>query len=468
MDETNRHDKSFSWSQVTHQRFLEAVETVSQLEVSTSDSNSKPAPTVQESDSEVTDKAENVAESPKERVRQDEKVAERVNEFLVAMNSRMDKLEEVVTSLKEQLRERDSRIDTVLSSIRHFLDHGPSQTTKTLKEEDSISEVTPYMARKTKSERSFDMQEERDARLKQDTEEHKVETDVVNFGSPARERKLPTSGSMEILEIDDSEDEASSSIKPNRSLGKSCSSAIENNANDEASPSTQNNSSESCQRTFSRQTLCDKIGGAIQSTLVRVTESRKPLAIERNIDVYVCPNIDQNPWCPDAPGKHGYMFVGLTVDHSTFVTKERRHIFLGERKTKNKSLDMTYLGLYECLRVDPLTVNEWESLSSDVQRAYSQLTKSRTKDQRPWESIKDDYSSGRIHVPCVRLTCVEYDHKLYEGLCSSRLEAIRNSETSSRTGTAKRPHRPSLKARSDLGDEDEDDHRETSQKRRKL
>lgn len=58
---------------------------------------------------------------------------------------------------------------------------------------------------------------------------------------------------------------------------------------------------------------------------------------------------------------HGYMFVGLGREAITFAKTETRHVFVGMGPKQYR-----YLGLYEAVRVDGLTVAEWDPLPEDV------------------------------------------------------------------------------------------------------
>ena len=116
---------------------------------------------------------------------------------------------------------------------------------------------------------------------------------------------------------------------------------------------------------FTRGELCKKLGGSIQTLLVRyaafqalhlahagslgaealishitirVSNSQGPIAKELGINAYLCPNIHQNPWCPKAPGEHGFMFVGLGHDRDTFLEEEQRHVFVGQKGSQKLSM----------------------------------------------------------------------------------------------------------------------------------
>ena len=135
---------------------------------------------------------------------------------------------------------------------------------------------------------------------------------------------------------------------------------------------------------FEREFLKNTIGGAIQALIVRsvydthnkspigsksssVSNSQTPLAKAREITTYLCPGLDHNPWCPAAPGNHGYMFVGLGREKDTFLEPQNFNVFVG--LLKNKGSDRRkyrYMGVYCAVRVAPLTVDEWNTLSEFV------------------------------------------------------------------------------------------------------
>ncbi len=94
--------------------------------------------------------------------------------------------------------------------------------------------------------------------------------------------------------------------------------------------------------------------------------NQKNLAFFAGIDKYLCPNLDQNPWCPTVPGQHGYMFVGLDMECDTFLTPERCTLFLGQKRDSRAAGRFQYLGEYIAQRVDALTLDEWNTLSPEV------------------------------------------------------------------------------------------------------
>ena len=106
--------------------------------------------------------------------------------------------------------------------------------------------------------------------------------------------------------------------------------------------------------------------GVNRLTRGRVTKSQTPIAKTLGIDGYACPNLDQNPWCPKAPGEHGYMFVGLGKDHKIYKEEKIQPVFIGRKAKKNSKLAMTYVGTYSCKNAKRLTRREWHSLSPEA------------------------------------------------------------------------------------------------------
>ncbi|KAJ3561277.1 hypothetical protein NP233_g10288 [Leucocoprinus birnbaumii] len=172
---------------------------------------------------------------------------------------------------------------------------------------------------------------------------------------------------------------------------------------------------------FTRGFTSAAIGGSIQSLIVRVTSSGTDLAKGRNIEEYLCPRLDHNPWCPSNPGQHGYMFVGLSREKDTYTTPKMRNLFVGLPKRSHKDERFfRYLGVYRVSRVDPLSVNEWKTLHHTVKQNYVHATKEKNKDPRTEEEISAAYDSGELSAPCVKLECVDFDEELYAGLLAFR------------------------------------------------
>ena len=171
--------------------------------------------------------------------------------------------------------------------------------------------------------------------------------------------------------------------------------------------------------------------------MLRVTDSQTPLAKSRQITSYLCPGLDHNPWCPTTPGQHGYMFVGLGREKDTFLEPEDFNVFVGQLKSKSSERrKYRYIGVYRAVRVSPLTVDEWNTLSEPVRIHFSEScvhnhvlqvkgmyvsrTKEKTIDSRGLAQIRAAYDQGELSVPCVMLQCVTFD----DVLLSSLVEAI--------------------------------------------
>ncbi|KAF9452657.1 hypothetical protein P691DRAFT_772106 [Macrolepiota fuliginosa MF-IS2] len=172
---------------------------------------------------------------------------------------------------------------------------------------------------------------------------------------------------------------------------------------------------------FTRGFTSAAIGGSIQSLIVRVTHSGTDLSKKRNIEEYLCPRLDHNPWCPSTPGQHGYMFVGLGKEKNTYTTPQLRNLFIGLPKRNSKEERyFRYLGVYRVSRVDSLSTEEWKSLHPSVKQNYVHMTKEKNKDPRTKEEIAAAYDAGELLTPCVKLQCVDFDEELYAGLIALR------------------------------------------------
>ncbi|KAJ7597160.1 hypothetical protein C8J56DRAFT_1021484 [Mycena floridula] len=133
---------------------------------------------------------------------------------------------------------------------------------------------------------------------------------------------------------------------------------------------------------FTRKSLSQALGGNHQALVVRATQSKTDLCKTHNIDTYLCPNLDQNPWCPTIPGQHGFMFVGLGIDQHTFINEGQYPLFVGFNTKQSKTREYKYMGTYTAKRHPSLSVDEWKSLSSEVRATYAKTTQSKSKDHR--------------------------------------------------------------------------------------
>jgi len=164
---------------------------------------------------------------------------------------------------------------------------------------------------------------------------------------------------------------------------------------------------------FSRELLTSSLGGSSQTLIVRNIESQTP-SKSKDMSYYLCPGLDRNPWCPSSPGQHGYIFIGLGKEKNTFLSPEIRNVFVGIKDKGQHRRFYVYLGVYEVVRVLPLTIDEWKSLSFAFKVIYSKSTKSKTpNDGRTLQQIQHAYENGELSVPCVQLRCIGFDKELY-------------------------------------------------------
>lgn len=166
---------------------------------------------------------------------------------------------------------------------------------------------------------------------------------------------------------------------------------------------------------FTKTMLSQILGGSMQGLVVRITGSAKPLAIRWQVDEYLCPKMDHNPWSPTSPGKHGYMQVGLGQDKARFNTPEIRHIFVGNGGR------FKYSGKYEVSRVEPLSVDEWNTLPDKVRHEYSKTTSIKEKHQNHGTvaEIYNKYQDGQLLAPCILLKCIEFDLDFFDDLIAT-------------------------------------------------
>ncbi|KAG1899097.1 uncharacterized protein F5891DRAFT_415571 [Suillus fuscotomentosus] len=166
---------------------------------------------------------------------------------------------------------------------------------------------------------------------------------------------------------------------------------------------------------FTRPFITTHIGGGSQALISNIA-TPKSLALKFGITSYLCPNLWENPWCPTNPGMAGYMFVGLGEEIHNFVQPEVHELFVGVEKTKYR-----LMGRYRAHRVEPLTVEEWLTLSEKVRFKYCETTQRKAKDSRSVEGIKAAYERGELRAPCVKLTCLDFKEDLYKKLKARKM-----------------------------------------------
>ncbi|OCH95775.1 hypothetical protein OBBRIDRAFT_719775 [Obba rivulosa] len=125
--------------------------------------------------------------------------------------------------------------------------------------------------------------------------------------------------------------------------------------------------------------------------------------------------MNHNPWSPVAPGEHGYMMVGLGREKETFMEPEIRHIFVGCESSHQ------YAGLYSCVRVEPLTKEEWFILPEHVKTTYVETTRDKEKrlNPGPTSKVRAEYDTGERRAPCVMLQCIEFNPEFYNELVAA-------------------------------------------------
>ncbi|KAF7307031.1 Acetyltransferase component of pyruvate dehydrogenase complex [Mycena indigotica] len=170
---------------------------------------------------------------------------------------------------------------------------------------------------------------------------------------------------------------------------------------------------------YSRDYLSTQLGGSIQPLIVPIGK-QKQLSASLQIKKFLVPNQSMNPWCPRAPGQHGFMFVGLGAESHTFEQEECLPLFVSKPRSGG-NLEASYFGDYHVSRVEPLTLEEWNTLAPAVQKSYAQCTARKEKRDYDWISTLHAYNAGLKRVPCVRLVCVAFRYELFQGLSAPTL-----------------------------------------------
>ncbi|PPQ89385.1 hypothetical protein CVT25_002203 [Psilocybe cyanescens] len=175
---------------------------------------------------------------------------------------------------------------------------------------------------------------------------------------------------------------------------------------------------------FERNFLKKALGEDVQSLFKYLPESR----IDRKAitSSYLCPTLNHHVWCPSSPGQHGFLFVGLGKEKDSYKSPVVRNLFVGLPKEQSKCRTFRYLGKYKVTRVKPLSVDEWNTLSSDVKHMYAKLTSDKTGDVRPLEDIMLAYDKGTLSVPCVQLQFISFDDHIYSALLAHQNDIREN------------------------------------------
>ncbi|KAF8973914.1 hypothetical protein BDZ97DRAFT_1912366 [Flammula alnicola] len=171
---------------------------------------------------------------------------------------------------------------------------------------------------------------------------------------------------------------------------------------------------------FDREFLKHALGEGVQSLIEHLAENQEKVDKTSMISSYLCPTLNHHPWCPSTPGQHGFIFVGLGKEKDSYRSPVTRNLFVGLPKSQTRGRSFRYLGKYRVNRVQPLTVEEWNTLSREFKLMYAKLSKDKGKDTRPLEDILLAYENGELLVPCVQLQCISFDDRLFASLVSHR------------------------------------------------
>ncbi|KAK7058860.1 hypothetical protein VNI00_001484 [Paramarasmius palmivorus] len=488
--------EGYSWSQVHYQTMVEVLAAVSRsikepeiYDNLHSDTDEKPP-----RDDNYTDQNDRkgigiVIEKTQDVAEQSEAGANRldtdlvIESFLATTNQRLEKLENIVANLKEALDRREERVDGVLGQFERLQHEYDTRITETSQRHEQLVKDVSRLLVYCGFLQIDDPGTLQHDHLKQlaATQKHEasplmfVWIEVLQAKLKESESKAtvscrpPRKENDDIVEITDDESDVASG-KPTISSAVESSSKTsqlpKGRAESLPAPITVN----ACCVDFTRQELAGCLGGGTQSLIVKIASATKShLATSQDVDVYLCPNLDNNPWCPANPGEHGYIFVGLGREHATFLEEEYRHVFVGKKVAGQSRLSMSYVGFYRCFRVEALTVDEWASLSTGVsvlafthipeltpsqfRRGYSEITLSKTRanlkgaehtGERATSTgnVEADYDSGAIRVPCVRIICIGYNTELAEGILSA--SATLSSSAVVERRRTKRPRRRRL------------------------
>ncbi|KAI0708076.1 hypothetical protein C8T65DRAFT_650487 [Cerioporus squamosus] len=140
---------------------------------------------------------------------------------------------------------------------------------------------------------------------------------------------------------------------------------------------------------FTGEGLRTILGGNPKNHYVTVGPSATALAKELQIRTYLLLDAEQHPWLPTGTGKHRYCFI---------------------------SSSFNYVGKYRAQRVGELSVKEWAALPERFHELYGKKLKAMGHSDHTIEELIDLCNVGTLHVPCIRLECIEFDPGCYERL----------------------------------------------------
>ncbi|KJA29249.1 hypothetical protein HYPSUDRAFT_32651 [Hypholoma sublateritium FD-334 SS-4] len=171
---------------------------------------------------------------------------------------------------------------------------------------------------------------------------------------------------------------------------------------------------------FDRAFLKYILGEGAHSLIGYISGASETADKKNRVSSYLCPTLDHHPWCPSTPGQHGYIFVGLGKDKDSYKSAITRNLFVGLSKGQGKHRIFRYLGKYRVSRVEPLSCEEWATLSDETKVVYANLTYGKGNGLPSVDDILSTYESGKSRIPCVQLQCIGFDLRFYKALISSK------------------------------------------------
>ncbi|KIO05607.1 hypothetical protein M404DRAFT_140722, partial [Pisolithus tinctorius Marx 270] len=131
-------------------------------------------------------------------------------------------------------------------------------------------------------------------------------------------------------------------------------------------------------------------------------------------------------WCPDRE-EHGYFLTPVfkCTTNPRVVTAHRwspvdvlGHMREPTECFYHKDGKWYYAGTYKAFRMDDLTTQEWELLSTETTQAIIKETLAGRKNVSPQNTYEASqlYAAGALKVSCVGLQCIGFNHKVYHAV----------------------------------------------------
>ncbi|KAI6105278.1 hypothetical protein EDD16DRAFT_1633121, partial [Pisolithus croceorrhizus] len=128
-------------------------------------------------------------------------------------------------------------------------------------------------------------------------------------------------------------------------------------------------------------------------------------------------------WCPDRE-EHGYFLTPVfkCTTNPRVVTAHRWLAVdvLGHMREPTecfyyKDGKWYYAGTYRAFRMDDLTIQEWELLSTETTQALIKKTLAGRKNASPQNTYEAGqlYAVGALRVSCVGLQCIGFNNQVY-------------------------------------------------------